>query len=1194
MKKRMKKIFAGILAASIVFGSTGGSRVAFAAPMSASGQQVNMLEVPELQADISGEDLPTDDLERVVVKPLTFAAQMQMKSVPVYDGTNVQNSLNSQDPIIRGGIGSYGRSKLNEKQQVMYDGVEEGCVSFLLSNKNLTKDDNTVGGGTAEGLTKEQITQTFLAFYYDHPVYCWIGTCTYQITGSTSTLYIGVKEEYYTDSSRDAVEDWIKSGVAEYKTETDKYTDTWEKVRAIHDKMILDVEYAYKSGTTTPESAAWAHNVEGVFNPAKKKVVCEGYAKAFSLITNYLGIPSVFIVGKGNGGGHAWSAVSFDKGTTYHYLDLTWDDQGGDKVNYVWFAMPKGLFTKSHKAYTTSNKEMNWQYALPNMADNMANTYFVKYHAYATAGDVSDRASAVSFLETAGAAAPGNSMVILADSSSIISMLNSAYGEKLGYYPCSAYGSGKCYQFYESARYKVKNPAVSFTLSETDFSVNKDTTPTKSLTFTVDADSDDRISLSVDNSRIVSLSKNTLDLSKGEKTVTLTFKAAGETEITAASLMGKCVQTCKVTVTSSYASEHLYLDKEQKEVADNSAFTYANGGTKKIDNVNTSYKAAALYTDLVPPKYKDAKGKSLTGKTLVGVTMEKEEPAVKDNKIAKDAEANKLASVSFSKLSDTEGKVTVTAKKPGTVYVWVITVTSKDTIQEIGYAPIELKPAPTKVIFQDTECQKGEQSSAFTAVTAKSVALNTSFDIYLNPTVVTPENSRVRETVTENTFSLTVADSWSEYIQIEKINGSLYGYRITPLKLKDPAKETKIPVTAMCGENGTNAKLNITITNAVKKMSFEKVEEGSENTFTHTGGILKLKFSQGSGVVKRTAKLRETIETYASGKRFDGTKIYQLPTAEGFTITNAGKVTVTKGITAEQKKVGMAVVKGTQTETGADYLVTANTGISDGVTAYLLVVHNGLDGKGTSYEVIEVTVGESGVKGNEHPIWANAKDIELKKTKLNTSLMPTTYPNGSRTATGKLVWISRQAKITGQSYFDAARHKVNLTSDSKAASVASGGIVTAKAGGTAYIYAIETGSGEYEEFIVEVKDTPLNIRMYQSADADPLENTVEYKKATVVQGDAADVYVKGTVGSLSAKTMQVLSGTGYEYTYAVADKDKDKVTVVQDGEHFTIKVAADAWNQAKLAAGKTLTIKVDFICIKNGKKGTFALTVKEK
>ncbi|MBR1741231.1 MAG: hypothetical protein IJ733_05050, partial [Lachnospiraceae bacterium] len=747
---------------------------------------------------------------------------------------------------------------------------------------------------------------------------------------------------------------------------------------------------------------------------------------------------------------------------------------------------------------------------------------------------------------------------------------------------------GKYYWTFDASRYKVQKAATSIAFSETAVSVDKAETPSRTLTITQGpSDSDDWVLLSTDNARVVSLSTPNLDLSKG-KTVTLTFLGTGTATITARSLVGNSEKTCTVTVTSSIASEHVYLDEKLQKAADGTAFAYANGSTKKTGNMSVNYKASVLYTDLLVPVYKTAKGKA-TGKILVGLTTEMQEPVVKDNKVAKDAAANQLASVSYKKFTteskETIGKITVTAKKPGTVYAWIFALTTKDNIQTVGYAPVTLKPAPTKVIFQNTPCVSGEANSTFGTVTSRMAAIGTPFDIYLNPTVAVVQ--KIRQTVTENTFSLSVPDASKSYIKVEKKAGSQYGYTITPLALKD-GKKTKVVLKAVCGENTTNAKLTVTITNSVKKMNFAKLDS-TEDSFTVTdvaNQSLKVKIAASAGLFARTAKLKETVTLYdSSAANLDGTKIYQIPSATGFTVANAGNVTVEKGITAERKKVSMKLVKGTTDE----YQITVNAGFGDGQTAYLLVVHNGLAGQGAGWRVIEVTVGASGIKGNENPIWANAKDTELKKTKVNTSLAPTAYTSGRKTVYGKLVWICRQEKKDPE--FNASTHKVTTKSDSKVASVNADGVVTAKAGGTAYVYAVDTGTGNFDLIEVPVKDTPLDIRMYKAASADPTKGDAEYKKETVAQGGKVDVYVQGTVGSVRAGTMKVLTGSGYDYTYSVADSQKDYVSVTQDGAHFTVNVAADAWTKAGLTGNKKLSIKVNFICVKNGKKGTFTLSV---
>ncbi|MBR1741319.1 MAG: hypothetical protein IJ733_05510, partial [Lachnospiraceae bacterium] len=408
-----KKWLAGLLSVSLLAGSFGGFRTA-----SADTKEVSEGTVTSVKAD----KLPAGDVILPEAIPLSYTDTVKLSSVPVYYAESAPD-LSGLDPVISGGIGSYGKEKLGDAQKNFYDSLEKACVEFLQSNKNL--DSGSVYAGAASykdcGLTKDQALKTYITFYYDHPAYFWLGG----YGTDDSKLYVAVRDDYFKDTVRDSVESMIISGVGAYAAEAAKYSDVWEKVRAIHDKMILDVEYAYKSDGKTPENTSWAHTVEGVFNTARKEVVCEGYSKAFSLITNYLGIPSVFIVGNA-GGAHAWNAVSFDGGNTYSYMDLTWDDAKGTEISYQWFAMPKKNFESKHEAYKTSGSGWNWQYGLPTLTTDMTYTYFSKKNAYATAAVVKDDASARTFLQKAGAAASAPTMVILADTKEIIGLLTKA------------------------------------------------------------------------------------------------------------------------------------------------------------------------------------------------------------------------------------------------------------------------------------------------------------------------------------------------------------------------------------------------------------------------------------------------------------------------------------------------------------------------------------------------------------------------------------------------------------------------------------------------------------------------------------------------------------------------------------------------------------------------------------------------
>ncbi len=52
--------------------------------------------------------------------------------------------------------------------------------------------------------------------------------------------------------------------------------------------------------------------------------VCEGYARAFSIICSWLGYPCLFVSGWANGGNHAWNQVNV--GGNWYAVDVTFDD----------------------------------------------------------------------------------------------------------------------------------------------------------------------------------------------------------------------------------------------------------------------------------------------------------------------------------------------------------------------------------------------------------------------------------------------------------------------------------------------------------------------------------------------------------------------------------------------------------------------------------------------------------------------------------------------------------------------------------------------------------------------------------------------------------------------------------------------------------------------------------------------------
>ncbi len=320
---------------------------------------------------------------------------------------NVINSASYVESVFSKGVGTVGYNALTkEAQKEFYNNMDAVADSFMNATKDLkaTKVTYTVDSEGSEtitnyiyiigilnysslGISLDEAYQAYFAYDYDHPAYYWISN---SLLNNDTSIYLCTEEEYSKISDRDAINEKIEAGAEKYAEMANSLDDTLDKIAVIHDLIIQDVDYAYDGGVPVEEK--WAHSVQGVFD-GHNEVVCEGYADTFSLMMNYLDIPNYYIVGtagSGGGGGHAWNVVSCDGGTTYMYMDLTWDDLSDEKFYDKYFGMPQSDFETSHTAFKPENTGNTWLYALPeNINDNFSGTYYNMAGFYFNSSDCS-------------------------------------------------------------------------------------------------------------------------------------------------------------------------------------------------------------------------------------------------------------------------------------------------------------------------------------------------------------------------------------------------------------------------------------------------------------------------------------------------------------------------------------------------------------------------------------------------------------------------------------------------------------------------------------------------------------------------------------------------------------------------------------------------------------------------------------
>lgn len=97
-----------------------------------------------------------------------------------------------------------------------------------------------------------------------------------------------------------------------------------QKLRAIHNYLVKNCVYDENARRYGYDDAYTAYGCL-----IEKKAVCQGYAGVFNLLAAKAGICSIAVPGEAGGGSHAWNYVK--DGSSYRYIDVTWDDPVQDQ-----------------------------------------------------------------------------------------------------------------------------------------------------------------------------------------------------------------------------------------------------------------------------------------------------------------------------------------------------------------------------------------------------------------------------------------------------------------------------------------------------------------------------------------------------------------------------------------------------------------------------------------------------------------------------------------------------------------------------------------------------------------------------------------------------------------------------------------------------------------------------------------------
>lgn len=220
---------------------------------------------------------------------------------------------------------------------------------------------------------KKDLERILDAVIYDNPNICYFNPSEFSI-GSLGTL-LTISFDYVYNRKKAAEIMKAVDDEAEYIISQFIMGDMsdYDKCVAIHDYMTENIHYNFSAMSVNFVHDAFT--VEGAL--LKHQAVCNGIAKAVSLILNKLSIPCTVVQGYStineNDIKHAWNMVKL--GDEYYHIDVTWDLQEVNRFS-----------RRSHMYMNLDDESMlnnhSWDIEAYPTCDSIKENFYVKQKRY--------------------------------------------------------------------------------------------------------------------------------------------------------------------------------------------------------------------------------------------------------------------------------------------------------------------------------------------------------------------------------------------------------------------------------------------------------------------------------------------------------------------------------------------------------------------------------------------------------------------------------------------------------------------------------------------------------------------------------------------------------------------------------------------------------------------------------------------
>ncbi|MDE5564079.1 MAG: hypothetical protein K2I93_02895 [Oscillospiraceae bacterium] len=252
-------------------------------------------------------------------------------------------------------------------------------------------------------ITGDMLDEAYYRVYRENPELFWVSGYSAEYNSVRADVKVTTLNDADVSTLRQmsqAVESVADSVAAAAMA----YPDDYSRLLYVHDYIVEHTVYDEDGAAANQSdiglcswSTAYGCLVEG-------KAVCIGYAEAFQLIAQKLGIPCGICTGEAKGVSHAWNYVYTDG--AYYWVDVTWDDPTPENT------VPENIkpedTTQSylHHAYFMINDEQLYRTrtvdqdnGMVPVCDRLDNNYYVRNRNYLTSysfSEINSRMSAVS------------------------------------------------------------------------------------------------------------------------------------------------------------------------------------------------------------------------------------------------------------------------------------------------------------------------------------------------------------------------------------------------------------------------------------------------------------------------------------------------------------------------------------------------------------------------------------------------------------------------------------------------------------------------------------------------------------------------------------------------------------------------------------------------------------------------------